>query len=131
MTDLFRKLNFKGQSPILIAGAPAALTSAVSAMKDETTIHTAPASGTRYGFIMVFGEKAATIRSHVDATRHLIEGDGIYWICYPKGTSRRYSSDINRDSLWKLVEPDGLRPVRQVSIDDDWSALRFRVNVVP
>jgi hypothetical protein len=35
-------------------------------------------------------------------------------------------TDINRDSLWPILGEHGLRPVTQVSIDQVWSALRFR-----
>jgi hypothetical protein len=45
---------------------------------------------------------------------------------YPKGTSRKYSSDINRDHGWDPIIETGFRAVTQVSVDDDWSALRFR-----
>ena len=45
------------------------------------------------------------------------------WIAYPKGGR----ADINRDSLYPIVaEATGMRPVTQVSLDDTWSALRFR-----
>jgi hypothetical protein len=36
-------------------------------------------------------------------------------------------SDINRDSIWPIAAQHGLRPVRQIAIDDDWSALRFQL----
>jgi hypothetical protein len=45
---------------------------------------------------------------------------------YPKGTSRKFSSDITRDHGWDPVLETGMRAVSQVSVDDDWSALRFR-----
>ncbi len=41
-------------------------------------------------------------------------------------TSRKFRSDINRDGMWELLSRLGIRAVRQISIDDDWSALRFR-----
>ncbi len=46
----------------------------------------------------------------------------VLWVAYPKGNR----ADINRDSLWRLVAPFGLRPITQVAIDETWSALRFR-----
>ncbi len=35
-------------------------------------------------------------------------------------------TDLNRDTLAALLTERGVRPVRQVAIDDVWSALRFR-----
>jgi hypothetical protein len=42
------------------------------------------------------------------------------WIADPKGNR----ADINRDTLWPMVSPYGMRPIAQ----DAWSALRFRPN---
>jgi hypothetical protein len=50
--------------------------------------------------------------------------DRLAWIAYPKGGQR--GTDLNRDILWARLADEGVRPVRQVSIDDVWSALRFR-----
>jgi hypothetical protein len=50
--------------------------------------------------------------------------DDLAWIAYPR--AGRLGSDLNRDRLAELVRAKGLRPVRQVAIDDVWSALRFR-----
>ena len=52
--------------------------------------------------------------------------EGILWLAYHKGTSQ-VKTDINRDTLWKYVEPFGLSPNRQIAIDEDWSALRFKI----
>ena len=35
-------------------------------------------------------------------------------------------TDLNRDILWKHLLKKGVQAVRQVAIDDVWSALRFR-----
>ena len=53
-------------------------------------------------------------------------GDAILWFAYPKGTSKKYSCDFNRDDGWEVLRQAGFDSVRQVAIDDDWSALRFR-----
>ena len=50
--------------------------------------------------------------------------DRLAWIAYPK--SRQLGTDLNRDSLAALVAARGARPVRSVSIDGIWSAIRFR-----
>ena len=54
------------------------------------------------------------------------EGDALLWFAYPKGTSKRYSCDFNRDTGWQVIRKAGFDSVRQVAIDEDWSALRFR-----
>jgi hypothetical protein len=56
----------------------------------------------------------------VEAARH----DRLAWIAYPR--AGQLGTDINRDSLVASVAELGIRPVRQVSLDEVWSALRFR-----
>ena len=51
--------------------------------------------------------------------------DGLLWLAYPKGSSG-VATDLNRDNLWRALTPMGLRPVRQIALDEVWSALRFR-----
>lgn len=50
--------------------------------------------------------------------------DRLAWIGYPKGG--KLGTDLNRDRLAQALASHGIRPVRQASIDDTWSALRFR-----
>jgi hypothetical protein len=47
-------------------------------------------------------------------------------VAYPKGTSKKYKCEFNRDTGWSALGEFGLEGVRQVAIDEDWSALRFR-----
>jgi hypothetical protein len=50
--------------------------------------------------------------------------DRLAWIAYPK--ARQLGSDLNRDVLAALAEARGVQPVRSVSINSVWSALRLR-----
>jgi hypothetical protein len=50
--------------------------------------------------------------------------DHLTWVAYPK--SGQLGTDLNRDSLKDLLRVSGIDPVRQIAIDDTWSALRFR-----
>jgi hypothetical protein len=54
------------------------------------------------------------------------EGDVVIWFAYPKGTSKKYKCEFNRDTGWEIFGKLGFEPVRAVAIDEDWSALRFR-----
>lgn len=54
-----------------------------------------------------------------------VKPEGILWLAYPKGSSKA-KVDVNRDTLWPVVQAYGWRPVRQVALDDVWSAMRFR-----
>ena len=50
--------------------------------------------------------------------------DALAWVAYPK--AGKLGTDLNRDSLAAILRGRGTQPVRQVAIDETWSALRFR-----
>ena len=67
------------------------------------------------------------IEQFITAIYQKLKGDAVIWLCYPKMTSKSYKCDFNRDSGWTSLGKYNLEPVRQVAIDDDFSALRFRI----
>lgn len=64
------------------------------------------------------------LTGHAAAAVAAAREDRLAWIAYPK--AGQLNTDINRDSLARAVGELGVRPVRQVALDDVWSALRFR-----
>ena len=50
--------------------------------------------------------------------------DKLAWIAYPK--AGKLGTDLNRDILSAALAVEGVQPVRQIAIDEVWSALRFR-----
>jgi hypothetical protein len=126
MTETFKKLNFKSQNPILVLKAPDSFASEISAMKAETEVHAVPKSGVRYAFVLAFGEMRTQIEEAGRIVVKMLDKDAVCWFAYPKGTSKKLKSDLNRDIMWDALLPLGIRPVRQIAIDNDWSALRFR-----
>ncbi|GMQ86248.1 MAG: hypothetical protein BMS9Abin07_1821 [Acidimicrobiia bacterium] len=73
----------------------------------------------------------ATNREELEQrARPLVEAarrDVLAWVAYPK--AGQLDTDLNRNILWELLSQRGIRPVRQISIDDTWSAVRFRPGV--
>lgn len=77
-------------------------------------------------FVLAFVHNCGEIERNAGAIITSVGADGVLWFAYPKQSSRRYRSDIGRDSSWAAVGRMGFEGVRQVAIDDDWTALRFR-----
>jgi hypothetical protein len=71
---------------------------------------------------VVFADDAAAIRAFLARNGGLLSKPEHVWVLYPKGNK----ADINRDTLWPIVGEYGFRPITQISVDDTWSALRFR-----
>jgi len=124
MTPLFNKLNFKKQEEICIINAPAEFDEEIVVMKTETKINES-LNDCKADFVLAFVKTKKEIETMAAALQKK-SGDPVIWFGYPKKTSKKYQVEINRDSGWDSLRKIGLDTVRAVSIDDDWSALRFR-----
>jgi hypothetical protein len=76
------------------------------------------------GAVIAFARQQADLTSVTTPAVEAAREDRLAWIAYPKGG--QLGTDLNRDSLVRAVSPLGVQPVRQIAIDDVWSALRFR-----
>ena len=71
---------------------------------------------------LVFADDAAAVREVMGSLRDQQAKAEVLWVAYRKANR----ADINRDSLWPIMAEYGMRPVSQVAVDEEWSALRFR-----
>jgi hypothetical protein len=126
MTALFKKLNFKEQNTIVVLNAPASFDVELTEMKNHATIVSKLSKVKSIEFILVFVTMQAEIDLVLKEMDVKLNGDAIVLFCYPKVSSKKYKCDFNRDTGWASVAKLNLEPVRQVAIDEDWSALRFR-----
>ena len=124
MTPLFKKLNFNGQDRIVVLNAPDSFDPELQAMRPYTRVHTVV--GDNATFVLGFARTQAEVDTLAAEVAAQTAGDAVVWIAYPKASSKRYTCDFNRDTGWAVLGQLGFEPVRQVAIDEDWSALRFR-----
>ena len=125
MTPLFRKLNFRDHERLLVLNAPESFESELSGLEGVTILQKATVR-TSVSFAIGFAVKQSELDSVSKKLAQSAEGDAIVWIAYPKGSSKKYKAEFNRDQGWTAIGEAGFEPVRQVAIDEDWSALRFR-----
>lgn len=126
MNDIFKKLNFKDQQIIYILQAPESFQPAIQEMNTFTQVKTELLPDETANFILAFVTQQSEIDDLAPLFANALQGDGILWFAYPKGTSKRYKCDFNRDTGWHILGQLGFEGVRMVAIDEDWSALRFR-----
>jgi len=93
----------------------------------DADISTDFAGGVLFSWVVVFVSTKEQVGLASDMLESNKANDPTIWFAYPKGTSKKYKSDINRDKGWSSLGDLGYEPVSQVAIDDDWSALRFRI----
>lgn len=125
MPSTFEKLNLKSQSEILVLNPPAsfepelATLDGVKVLRDLQDLD-------HIEFSLAFVTRQKEVDTLAKAIAKQAKGDAVVWFAYPKGTSKKYHSEIHRDTGWQVLGQAGFEPVRAVAIDEDWSALRFR-----
>ena len=123
--SVLKKLQFKDQGqPVFIVNAPQSYGEVIRTFEGEVH-HEAVIEP--YDFVQVFGTSNEELGALAKSAEKFVKEDGLFWLCYPKKSSKTYKgSDCSRDTVMYLLADEGYEPVRQIAIDDDWSALRFR-----
>ncbi|MBW6500261.1 MAG: hypothetical protein K0B05_02610 [Bacteroidales bacterium] len=126
MKSLPEKLNFKGQNRIAVINAAEDFILALSTELKDVRIDTEIDQRYPYTFMIIFVRKITEVRQITPVVLHNLALDGVLWFCYPKKSPKKLSSGTTRDNGWKTLNDSGFFGVRMVSVDDNWSALRFR-----
>ncbi len=109
-----RKLNLRQGTKLRVIGKPKGVdlgdveVTSLANVKDVLLFVASRADLDRSGALLVEAARA----------------DRLAWAAYPK--AGQLGTDLNRDGLAKALASQGVQPVRQIAIDEVWSALRFR-----
>ena len=125
MPSIFDKLNLKLQREIVVINAPASFEPELATLKDVVVLRDAKKAKAVH-FAIAFATRQMEVDALSKALAAKAEGDALIWFAYPKGTSKKYPCEFNRDTGWDVLRSAGFDTVRAVAIDEDWSALRFR-----
>ena len=126
MKDLLSKLNYKGYNRIAVINAGEEFLKKASDELKDVMIDTEIDQRCPYNFMIIFAKSIREVSNISPLALHNLTADGILWFCYPKKSSKKFSSELERDRGWKSLNDMGFYGIRMVSVDDDWSALRFR-----
>ncbi len=125
MSAVFKKLNLKDQTEIVVLDPPASFEPEIAAL-EGVAVRRSLDDVQRVQFSLAFVTRQEQIDALAGQIAAKVDGDALVWFAYPKGSSKRYTCEFNRDTGWDSLGVAGFEPVRQVAIDADWSALRFR-----
>ncbi|MCA8830908.1 hypothetical protein [Hymenobacter pini] len=124
MNPTLKKLNLKEGTTVFVQNFPADLPELLADLRALATV--TETLDQPVDAALVF----ATTQQEINATAPKLAaqapGDAVLWFVYPKGSSKKYRCNFNRDTGWAMLGELGFEPVRMVAIDADWSALRFR-----
>ena len=122
-SSLIKKLRIQAGQRALILNPPAGYVESLGDLPEGVKLADRPEGP--FDFVHLFVRDSNELGNLAPAAIAAVAYDGLLWISYPKRSSK-VETDLSRDVLWELMMETGLRPVTQVSIDDVWSALRFR-----
>jgi hypothetical protein len=125
MGSIFEKLNLGNRQEIVVLHAPESFKPELARLP-VITIHHHLESVAEAGFWLAFVTRRSEVEKLAPEIARRAKGDAIVWFAYPKGTSKKYTCDFNRDTGWASLKKLGFDSVRAVAIDEDWTAIRFR-----
>jgi hypothetical protein len=125
MPTVFAKLNLKDHQKVLILNAPDSFEPELEKIPDIQVFRRTE-DVKQIQFALAFVTKRIELDRVSRAFASKAAADPVLWFAYPKGSSKKFSCDFNRDEGWDVLRKSGFDSVRMVAIDQDWSALRFR-----
>jgi len=122
--SLLEKLQLKDEKNLLIQGLPSTIEKQfvkVSFAKNIT-----PLLRTRkIDFALVFAVSHKQLQDILRDVVPALHEDAKLWVAYPK-VSSKIVSDLSRDCNWECISRVGFEGVRLISLDNIWSAMRFK-----
>jgi hypothetical protein len=112
--DVAAKLQLKPGMTLALIDAPDGFDVALPVAADPTA-----AEG-----ILAFAPDRAALSMLLEALQESAHAGRLTWVAYLK--AGRLGTDFNRDTLREAVLSHGLDTVRQIALDDTWSAMRLK-----
>lgn len=122
MHELIKKLQIKDLEKFIVIQAPQEIEQALEYFSHKSS--KIPAQLVDDMSYLIFVQTEEEIGLIAKAISHINEE--LLWIAYPKKSSKLYKSKVNRDHGWQALGDKGFEGVRQIAINEDWSALRFK-----
>lgn len=126
MSPLFKKLNCKEEGFLIVLNAPDSFAPYLEGLEGAAEIANSLSTAPEVTWLLAFVTQSDEITAIAHQLSSRLAGDPTLWFAYPKKSSKKYDSEITRDHGWAPLGALNLEPVRQVAVDEDWSALRFR-----
>ena len=120
---LANKLYIREGYRIAVLNPPVGYSQLLGELPDNVTV--ANSLEGEFDVIQFFVTKRKKLEEELSGLSNALRSRGLVWVTYPKGN--QLDADINRDSIVAYAKTIGLKAVAQVSVDDIWSALRFKV----
>lgn len=123
MNAVAKKLLMKGTQRWLLLNAPEGYIDKLAPLPDGLQI-SCTVNGSFDG-VQLFVKNSDELSVHLKLIESILKPDTLLWIAYPKKSSGM-STDLAMMGSWDEPAKYGLHTVTAASIDQTWTALRFR-----
>ncbi|WP_052475930.1 YdeI/OmpD-associated family protein [Cohnella kolymensis] len=120
---LVKKLKLPQSGKVAVIEPPEGFLDLIGRTAEDTSLDQNQAAA--YDYVQMFAKGVSDVERLAPLALRAAKPDGMLWLCYPKGTSK-IKTDLNRDRGWETVASAGWEGVALVSVNDTWSAMRFR-----
>lgn len=122
-SSLPKKLQMKAGQRVLILKPPPGYLDKLDPLPEGVEIVASPEG--QFDLVQVFVKNMADLQELLPLATQAVKYDALLWIAYPKGGAKA-GTDVNRDLLWAAVSEHHFSGVTLISLDEVWSAMRFR-----
>ncbi|SDT20450.1 Bacteriocin-protection, YdeI or OmpD-Associated [Mucilaginibacter mallensis] len=121
--NLPQKLQIKSGKHWLFFNAPGNYLTVIEPLPDNVTVSYEPTG--EFDGIQLFIKNAAELTSSLTILKPILKPDTVFWVTYPKKSSGM-DSGLEMMGSWDELTNLGLRIVTSVSVNETWTALRFK-----
>lgn len=118
--ELLKKLRIKTEEPIWLINAPAD----TLYLFDDLTVKEKLGKEKSVSQLILFAADSRELAHYITKLAPYIGHETLFWIAYPK-KSGSISSDLIKMEGWDVMFQSGYRGQTSVSINDDWTGMRF------
>lgn len=122
--ELLKKLQIKAGSRIWFINVPQPIAETLTAGAEVQPVR----PGEPYDGVLAFCANPTEVEAFAAEVLPGLPEDGLLWFAYRKAAEKAIG--LTRDAGWEALADAGFRPVRSISLDNDWTGLRFRRRAV-
>lgn len=123
---MLKKLYCKNQKEIFVFNAPREFLSVLWDIGKEIKVKREAKKNEQVSLSLVFVRNQNEIAKHVNILGKRLTADAVVWFAVPKKNSKTYESELPEGYKWEDLSAIGYKQVSSISIDKDWTALRFK-----
>ncbi|MCM5661545.1 hypothetical protein [Galbibacter mesophilus] len=125
MKTLFEKLKLENQKEILILNEPEGFAEELASLVD-IDIYQSLIQVNKMEFALIFVSTIKELEDQFHTLHPKLKDDVVLWVAHPRKISEKLKTDITDDYDWHPLAKHRYERVKNIKINPDWEAVRFR-----